>query len=146
MNRKILVIPLIVLLAVTPVLARKNYGYRFNGDVNHDCIVNDEDLSMLNGHYPSERGDKGYRGWADTNKDGRIDDLDMAIVNDNYGKNCWGIPDLNLDGVVDMLDLNIIIEAFGTQPGMEDWDSRADLVEPFGLIDGRDVAYIMDYM
>jgi hypothetical protein len=55
------------------------------------------------------------------------------------------IPDLNEDGIVDLLDLYIVIVAFGTLPGMPDWDPRADLAEPAGLIDGRDLIVIVDH-
>ena len=55
------------------------------------------------------------------------------------------IPDLNGDQIVDILDLYIIVVAFGTMPGMPDWDPRADLAEPLGLIDGRDLIVIVDH-
>jgi len=55
------------------------------------------------------------------------------------------IPDLNEDGIVDLLDLYIVIVAFGTLPGMPKWDPRADLAEPFGLIDGRDLTVLVDH-
>ena len=55
------------------------------------------------------------------------------------------IPDLNGDGIVDILDLYIVIVAFGTLPGMPGWDPRADLAEPTGLIDGRDLIVIVDH-
>jgi len=55
------------------------------------------------------------------------------------------IPDLNGDEIVDILDLYIVIVAFGTMPGMPKWDPRADLAEPWGLIDGRDLIVIVDH-
>jgi len=54
------------------------------------------------------------------------------------------IPDLNEDGIVDILDVYIVIVAFGTLPGMPKWDPRADLAEPWELIDGRDMIVIFD--
>ena len=55
------------------------------------------------------------------------------------------IPDPNGDGIVDILDVYIVVAAFGTLPGMPDWDPRADLAEPTGLIDGRDLIVIFDH-
>ena len=55
------------------------------------------------------------------------------------------IPDLNEDGIVDILDFYIVAVAFGTMPGMKNWDPRADVAEPFGLIDGRDIVVIFDH-
>ena len=55
------------------------------------------------------------------------------------------IPDLNEDGIVDILDFYVVTVAFGTMPGMKNWDPRADVAEPFGLIDGRDIVVIFDH-
>lgn len=77
---------LTILLMLTPVFARQNYGYRLNGDINHDCKVDIFDLSLLGKLYLSKRGDGKYRGWADLNKDGIIDDYDLFILSVNYGR------------------------------------------------------------
>jgi subtilisin family serine protease len=54
------------------------------------------------------------------------------------------IPDLNEDWIVDMLDVHIVVAAFGTVLGMPDWDPRADIAEPWELIDGRDLLVIIN--
>jgi len=55
------------------------------------------------------------------------------------------IPDLNEDWIVDMLDVHIVVVAFGTVPEMPDWDPRADIAEPWELIDGRDLLVIINH-
>ena len=52
--------------------------------------------------------------------------------------------DNNFDGYVDVLDLWAPAYAFGSQPGMPRWLHRADMANPAGLIDGRDIAVVYD--
>jgi len=46
--------------------------------------------------------------------------------------------DIYVDGIVDFRDLNIIARAFGSVPGDQRWDERADLVQDY-VIDYRDM-------
>jgi len=55
--------------------------------------------------------------------------------------------DINGDGEIDMRDVAIVARAFGSQPGDENWDPRADItgsehLVPDGEVDMRDVALV----
>ncbi len=93
LGKKYFLIPLIILMLLsTPALAKRDkewrIGYRFPGDINHDCMVNYDDFIILAGFYGIERGDELYRGWIDTNKDGIIDMWDVDWIELNYGSCC----------------------------------------------------------
>ncbi|UCH70317.1 MAG: hypothetical protein JSV29_08875, partial [Candidatus Bathyarchaeota archaeon] len=48
----------------------------------------------------------------------------------------------NFDGIADVLDLWAPLYAMGTQDGMPKWLFLADMANPAGLIDGRDVEVV----
>ena len=49
------------------------------------------------------------------------------------------IADVNDDALVDIVDIVIIALAFGSQPGDDNWDPRADIAEAYDLIDIVDI-------
>lgn len=49
------------------------------------------------------------------------------------------LADVNDDALVDIVDIVIIALAFGSQPGDDNWDPRADIAEAYGLIDIVDI-------
>lgn len=50
--------------------------------------------------------------------------------------------DLNQDGIVDIVDVVVVGLAFGSEPGDDNWDPRADVANTFGLIDIVDVVFV----
>jgi len=90
--KKILPIFIGILLFVTPAFAERDkgwrIGYRLDGDINHDCVVNDVDFYTAISLFTSKRGDGNYRGWIDTNKDGIIDMWDIGWIGLYYGSVC----------------------------------------------------------
>ena len=74
--------------------------------------------------------------------------VSMRLVRD--GGNTWHYKrilrsDNNFDGAVDVLDLWAPLHAYGTQPGMPKWLDRADMANPAGLIDGRDIEVVYNW-
>ncbi len=52
------------------------------------------------------------------------------------------IGDLNGDGVINILDILIAATAFGSEPGDPNWDPRADISEPWNVINILDIVKI----
>ena len=68
--------------------------------------------------------------------------VSMRLVRD--GGSTWHFTrilrgDNNFDGITDVLDLYAPVLAYGSQPGMPRWRFEADMANPAGLIDGRDI-------
>jgi len=53
--------------------------------------------------------------------------------------------DLNGDGVVDLKDLSILAQAYGSTPTSPNWNEKADLAEPLGLISLTDLVTLSYY-
>ena len=53
--------------------------------------------------------------------------------------------DLNDDGVVDLKDLSILAQAYGSTPTSPNWNEKADLAEPLGLISLTDLVTLSYY-
>jgi hypothetical protein len=47
--------------------------------------------------------------------------------------------DLNGDGVIDLKDLSILAQAYRSTPASPNWNEKADLAEPWGVIDLADL-------
>jgi hypothetical protein len=56
------------------------------GDLNHDGIVDGEDLVIMAYAFGAHRYDSNYNINADLNGDGIVDGLDLAILASNFGK------------------------------------------------------------
>jgi len=56
----------------------------FNGDINGDNFVEDQDYSLLGRAWYSQSGDANYDVRADLNCDGRVEDLDYSILAKNW--------------------------------------------------------------
>jgi len=52
------------------------------------------------------------------------------------------LADLNGDGVVDIVDIAIVAKAYGSRLGDLNWNSIADVAEPYGEIDIMDIATV----
>jgi hypothetical protein len=54
------------------------------------------------------------------------------------------MPLWDVDGnkIVDIVDIVIIALAFGSKPGDDNWDSRADIAPEFGLVDIVDIVKV----
>ncbi len=57
-------------------------------DVNHDCIINIVDLTLVGGSFGSRTGDANYNANADLNGDGIINIADLAFVGGTFGQAC----------------------------------------------------------
>jgi len=89
--KKTLCFAIISVLLLSPVMAREQWqrvGYRLEGDINHDCVVDELDWQTILYMYGKGRGDKEYKGWMDSNKDGIIDIWDIGWVGLHYGSTC----------------------------------------------------------
>lgn len=53
--------------------------------------------------------------------------------------------DLNGDGVVDLKDLSILAQAYGSTPTSPNWNEKADLSSPYGLISLTDLVTLGYY-
>ena len=55
-----------------------------------------------------------------------------------------GMPLWDVDGnkIVDIVDIVIVALAFGSKPGDDNWDSRADIALEFGLVDIVDIVTV----
>ena len=67
----------------------EEHGTQFDDDYLWSGLVNNNDVTILNGFYNPERnpsGPEGPRHWfqADFNYDGRVDNLDVSILNGFY--------------------------------------------------------------
>src|SRR4030042_1455504 len=56
------------------------------------------------------------------------------------------IGDANADGKVDIFDIAAAALAFGSVEGSPNWNSQADLVTPFGLVDVADIVAIVIHL
>jgi hypothetical protein len=61
----------------------------------------------------------------------------IAFTTTNATFTLWGPGDLNGDGVVDVSDFGILERAWGSSPGMSNWDPRADINHD-GVVDVSD--------
>ncbi len=52
------------------------------------------------------------------------------------------LADINDDRIVDIVDVVIVAIAFGSQPGDDNWDPRADIAAEYGLIDIVDIVTV----
>lgn len=52
------------------------------------------------------------------------------------------VADLNADGIIDIYDLVLVCRAYGARPWDVHWDPRADIAEPWGLINIYDVVTV----
>jgi hypothetical protein len=72
----------------TPTPTPKRIKIYPKGDMNHDCIVDDDDYDIWSAAFGSAEGDPSYDDRADLNGDGKIDGSDYVIWWQNYGKTC----------------------------------------------------------
>jgi hypothetical protein len=72
----------------TPTLTPKRIKIYPKGDINHDCVVDDDDYDIWLAAFGSAEGDSNYDAGADLNGDGKVDGLDYGIWWQNYGKTC----------------------------------------------------------
>ena len=74
------------LLLAMPIGMTK--GNKLIGYINHNCVIDIDDLNKFSKHFGSSRGEKEYRGWADINKDDIVDIEDLVLIAINYGDVC----------------------------------------------------------
>lgn len=73
-------------LAFTPTPPRiKIYP---KGDMDRNCVVNDDDYAIWSAAFGTEEGDPDYNDRADINDDGKVDGLDYGIWWKNFGQTC----------------------------------------------------------
>jgi parallel beta-helix repeat protein len=57
----------------------------------------------------------------------------------------WNPGDVNDDFKIDIYDVVLICAAYGTTPSDPEWNPRADIAEPYGVIDMQDVVKCTTY-
>jgi hypothetical protein len=61
----------------------------YQGDINLDGTLNQQDLKLLNQAFGSSSGSANWNQNADLNKDGVVDANDLYILSENFGKKAF---------------------------------------------------------
>ncbi len=60
-------------------------GTLFEGDANHDGVIDGADFDVIKTHYGTKEDEAGYERQADLNDDGIVNVLDFSLLSANFG-------------------------------------------------------------
>ena len=96
------------------------------GDVDRDCDVDSDDLTLFIASYGKYRGEPGYNSNADFNNNGKVDYEDLLILAKNYGRSC-PIPPSSEPETINYLivgnDLYLMTKIYERY----DWDTKTKI-------------------
>jgi hypothetical protein len=113
------------------------------GDLNGDCVIDQEDLAILLAHYgpcpPPPPEDPDQRCIGDLNGDLVVDDADLDILLAHYDT---VVGDVDGNGIVDQTDMDRVLAAYNTCDGDPGYDADAD-IDNSGCVDMTDLSYVL---
>jgi len=111
------------------------------GDVDHDGVIDCDDLALLNAAIGQTEASPTFNAYADMNKDGSITAADKTLLQAITGP-CGGTPcpaDANGDGFRNGADLSVLLSQFGTSVTP---NTGADF-NGDGLVNGADLSVLL---
>jgi hypothetical protein len=131
---------------VSAYIAKWGVPEPIEGDLNHDCVVDEEDLGWLIERWLDN--DCLYSGWcyeADLNYDTQVDFSDYAVLANHWLEE-FIAGDFSGNNHEDFTDYAIFASAWQSDPCQPNWNPACDISNPKDdVIDLSDLAVFSEY-